>query len=176
MFRLQYRALMVREIPASIDCRRLAVAGEPLEGALAATGFSRLDGAFRIIGNPAVSVGVREDEEHKLILKGIFTAPMGAECQRCLTPFSLSLHGEFEVVLVASESEAEQIDDSAVAPNGQLNLLALIEDEILLACPMIALHENETCHASERSEEPAADRQKPFAHLGDMLRKASRKE
>lgn len=66
-------------------------------------------------------------------------------CQRCLQPYMLSLQVNNQIRFVASEAEAEaldaEIDDDVLALSRSLDLQTLIEDELLLALPIVPKHE-----------------------------------
>ena len=170
MFGLQYRALMASEIPDELDCRRLAASGKSLEGTIRVASFDRFDGNYRIVGDTQVSLHAVQDAGGKLTLTGSFVAPMQAQCQRCMQTMTLTLKGEFELQLVDSESEAENEDDAVYAPDGRLTPRLVIEDEILLAVPMIPLHNNSDCHPGEQSASDTEQRQRPFAGLDQLIK------
>ena len=66
-------------------------------------------------------------------------------------------------------TEAGQVeDDHVLAPAGRLAVHALIEDELILACPMIPRHADNVCGAAAGSDAPG-ERHKPFAALGELL-------
>ena len=69
-------------------------------------------------------------------------------CQRCLTKFAFEIASESVLVLAKNEENADEIeamleDDSIDVIVGQkaLDVLALIEDEALLAIPLSAKHD-----------------------------------
>jgi uncharacterized protein len=67
------------------------------------------------------------------------------ECQRCLQPVTVPLRVERRVHFVAGEDEAarldEEIDEDVLALPARLDLLSLVEDELLLALPLVPRHE-----------------------------------
>jgi uncharacterized protein len=92
-------------------------------------------------------------------------------CQRCLQPFSLPLAIERTLRFAATEAEAEALDadseDDVLALAPTIDLRALIEDELLLAWPIVPRHE--LCvmpqHDPGRLDEEAAN---PFAALAPL--------
>ena len=66
-------------------------------------------------------------------------------CQRCLQPFEWPGQVSGQVRFVRGEAEAEtldaEIDDDVLAITRSLNLRELLEDELLLAMPLIPRHE-----------------------------------
>lgn len=67
------------------------------------------------------------------------------ECQRCLQPMALPLQVERRFLFVEGEDEAarldEELDEDVLALAPRFDLLALIEDELLLALPLVPRHD-----------------------------------
>ena len=163
---------MVAELPAEIDCRRLLASGGTLAGTIAAARLGRVGGIFRVKGTTAVRLLLACDAAGKMVVSGDFVAPLEAQCQRCLDWMMLELSGEFELDVVTDEDEpGGGADNLVLAIAGRLGIVQLIEDELLLACPMIPLHEARDCRGEgPAGPEPAdGERQKPFAALGKLL-------
>ncbi len=81
--------------------------------------------------------------------------------------------------LVANEPELTQAEleaeDEALPATEPVNVLDLIEDQLILALPIVPMHEHcpqgagaEPAHASPVGEE-AVERQHPFAHLRELM-------
>jgi uncharacterized protein len=72
-------------------------------------------------------------------------APVWLTCQRCLQPFQVPLAFERRLRFVRGEAEAEALDaeseDDVLALSRWLNLRDLVEDELLLALPLVPRHE-----------------------------------
>ena len=101
-------------------------------------------------------------------------APVWMTCQRCLQPFSVSLVLDRRIRFVRGEAQAEALDaeveDDVLALSRSLDLRELIEDELLLALPIVPRHD--ACPRPlpmALGSEPAAadppDRPHPFAAL-----------
>ncbi len=101
-------------------------------------------------------------------------------CQRCLQPVDVAVAGQSALILVASDAEAEQAPEERepiVVEANRLDLIWLAEEEMLLALPLVPLHD-EQCVAAVASQavavigEPTLDkRQRPFENLRDLLDK-----
>jgi uncharacterized protein len=97
-------------------------------------------------------------------------AEVQRSCQRCLQPLTLGLSVDRKLRFVPGEDAAAALDadsdDDVLALEPQLDLLQLVEDELLLALPLVPRHE--VCpeplphSAGAESAEPAAH---PFASL-----------
>ena len=66
-------------------------------------------------------------------------------CQRCLQSFTVPLHINQRIRFVRGEAEAEaldaEIEDDVLALSKSLDLRALVEDELLLALPIVPRHD-----------------------------------
>jgi uncharacterized protein len=99
------------------------------------------------------------------------TTRVPLECQRCLKPVEVPLALERSFLFVHGEDAAAQLDtdseDDVLALTRALDLRELIEDELLLALPIVPRHE--VCPvplvAPESGDEPLAERPNPFAAL-----------
>jgi uncharacterized protein len=101
------------------------------------------------------------------------------ECQRCLQPVETALAIDRWFHFVAGEDAAAQIDadseDDVLALSRALDLRELVEDELLLALPLVPCHE--VClapllPASEPDDLPQ-DKANPFAALAALKRDGS---
>lgn len=83
--------------------------------------------------------------EAELWLSLSVQAPVWLTCQRCLQPFQVTLAFERRLRFVSGEAEAEALDaeseDDVLALSRSLDLRELVEDELLLALPIVPRHE-----------------------------------
>ena len=67
-------------------------------------------------------------------------------CQRCLQPVSVPLQVNTTLRFVSDEALAERLDEDSdedvLALSGPLDLHALVEDELILALPLVPRHEH----------------------------------
>jgi len=67
-------------------------------------------------------------------------------CQRCLQPFAEAMAVDQHIRFVHGEARAEaldaEIDDDVLAVSKALDLRELVEDELLLALPIVPRHGN----------------------------------
>ena len=88
-------------------------------------------------------------------------------CQRCLEPMTLSLVARPQWLFVrAGEGRETPPDEEAevIEVDRPLMLSELVEDELLLAMPMIPMHRLEECPARKYSA-TGKERENPFAGL-----------
>lgn len=163
---------MTDELPDAIDLAPLADSGKALVGRLDGARLGRVTGEFRMAGSAEAALAVSRDGNGRLRLAGEIEAPLEARCQRCLEWMPLALRARIDVLAVSDETAAPPEEDTVTAPEGRLALRELVEDEILLACPMIPAHDTPACHASaEQADE--TERHRPFAGLGELIKQRS---
>lgn len=98
------------------------------------------------------------------------------QCQRCLAPMTQRLAGGSRVALVESEAAAAGAPaelETALAPEGRLRLVDLLEEELLLALPPAPRHPEGQCPGDAtrpETEELVEPAQRPFASLGELLK------
>jgi uncharacterized protein len=124
--------------------------------------------------------------EKRVGVAGRVTANLRLICQRCLAPVETPVDDEFHVVLVSSENEMDQLpeqQDAVIANVTQLELGWLLEEQLLLAMPLVPLHAKLTeCAQGASSVEAndlierdapqsaaSLDTQRPFADLRELL-------
>jgi len=151
-----------------------------LEGRWPLASFDRLNDGATPEGDVTWSVrGQRRPVaggEPELWLHLAARARVLAECQRCLQPVALDLDIARSLRFVADETTAEALDaeseDDVLALPRSLDLHALVEDELLLALPLVPMHERcpkrLAMSAGEVAAEPA---RRPFAALAGLKRR-----
>jgi uncharacterized protein len=102
-------------------------------------------------------------------------------CQRCLSPLVRQVEGQGRAALVASPAEAERVPDTletVLAPEYRISIRDLVEEELLLALPLVPRHEDNGCAADSAgtpgqgfSAEPPAETQRPFGQLSELLKR-----
>ena len=181
-------------LPRPPDPRRLDVAAFArsdgrLEGAWPLAGMRRLlqDALPLTPDSPAQSVAWSARGERR--------APSGGQdqirlhlqaqtalqltCQRCLQPMTVELHVSPTLRFVRDEALAEQLDEDSeedvLALSAALDLHDLVEDELILALPLVPRHEH--CpqplpmSAGDLDGPAEGDSQHAFAGLAGLLRK-----
>lgn len=83
------------------------------------------------------------NERGKPGLKLAVDGSVRLQCQRCLGSLDLPLHLEAQLEFASSEAEITAADDDIerVVAGREMNVVALVEDEVLLALPMVPKHE-----------------------------------
>ena len=176
-------------LPESLDPWRAARSGLLLTGEVALSAFARLSDV--IVSSAACARVVQyqlqfaRDSQGRFLLTGRIQTQLPLQCQRCFGVVDVAIDVPVQLALVKTEAAAEAlptalepllVNDDAVAP------LLVIEDELLLALPIVARHQDGDCqppiaaaiHHSPRTEkmpEPAQLAPNPFAILRTLKSK-----
>lgn len=168
--------------PRRLELLRFAEAGGRLSGAWPTTAFERLGHDAPLSTEVSWAAGGERRPvaggapETWLMLEAQATVQL--ECQRCLQPMAEPLAVRRRFRFVADEAEAERLDEEseddvlALPPRGRLDLLPLVEDELILALPIVPRHaacpEPLPLPADEPADEAPAEH--PFAKLAALKR------
>lgn len=139
--------------PRRFDARAFAETGGVLESEDSLASFDRLsaeihaDGEVGALVRWSVQGEIRPDAAGQssvwMRLRAALDLPVG--CQRCLGPVVVPLEVDRWFRFVADESKAEAEDDQSeedvLALEPKPDLLALIEDELLMAMPLVPMHD-----------------------------------
>ena len=89
-----------------------------------------------------------------------------AVCQRCLGPLELPLATTTELELAGTQAGIDTADDDVdrVLASRAMDVVALVEDEAILALPMVLMHQG--CEAGIAHVEPG--KPTPFAGLAGL--------
>lgn len=103
------------------------------------------------------------------------------ECQRCLRPLTQPVASEVRVALIVSEADASRVPEHlepVLAAGGRISVAELVEEELLLALPIVPLH-GEASECAVQADAPAISAagpeqttQKPFAQLDKLLKRS----
>jgi uncharacterized protein len=173
--------------PRRFDVRAFAEAGASWSASDSLGAFERLAGELQDDGNvsPNVHWSVRGETRPDpagqpavwLHVQAALALPLS--CQRCLKPVAVPLEVNRWFRFVADEATAEAEDDDTeedvLALEPRPDLLALIEDELLMEMPLVPMHE--ACpeplpapDAREAAADPKETRVNPFASLARLKR------
>ena len=168
---------MLSRLPERIDPLAMAEAGRAFHGDLDLAGLARL---LPLLVNPKggleVDLLLDRDEAGVRFLRGRVSGQLELECQRCLGPMAFALDSEFLLGLVRGEEEAGRLPETyepLLVGTEPMRLADIVEDEVLLALPIVALHRAPHPCASRRQEEnppEGVQREHPFAALAQLKR------
>ena len=101
-------------------------------------------------------------------IHGQVTAQVTVTCERCLEPMALAVRAAPALGLVRGDTEAESLParlDPCVLAEEELDLFELIEEEILLALPIVAAHADTSCQPRLADAGQASGKESPFRVL-----------
>ncbi len=123
------------------------------------------------MGEVNVKLEAGSDEAGLPHLRGELSGALRLVCLRCTKPFDWQLHAPVGLRLVKTEAEEVQAlheCEPYLVQDDQLPLRDLVEDELLLALPMMPRCkscENKPSKAPPKAPEPEIRRENPFAAL-----------
>ena len=136
---------------AVCDSLKLVQDKQVLSGTLPVEGFSRLSESLHdSSGSLNYRVQGTVDRRDRPLFKLQVRGTVQLQCQRCLDGFEYNVAVASTVRLVAPEALEREYDDDpdepdCVAASKTFDLVALIEDEVLLALPVYPRHEEGQC-------------------------------
>ena len=181
--------------PRRLDVAAFAAAGASLEGVWPLAAYTRLvDEHPAEAATPAGEVRWRAHgverarfgaEASQVWLEIEAQAEVLRRCQRCLQPVALALRVQRRVRFVDGEAQAAELDadseDDVLALDRARDLHALLEDELLLALPMVPRHAHCAAPAAAAAGEAApvgvaqSDDESPFAALAQWRARERRR-
>lgn len=166
--------------PERLDVAAFAAAGGRLDGTWPGSSLARLAASQTLPQDEApppvqwACVGERrpvQGAEPEVWLRLQARADVWLQCQRCLQPLRQALEIDRRIRFVRGEAQAEALDaeseDDVLALTRWLDLRELVEDELLLALPLVPRHDACTppAKADDGSDTPAEN---PFAALASL--------
>ena len=165
-----------KPLPRLVDPRKLATKAVSLERRVEPSELSRLAEVVHGVRSVDVSLSFKRDEHYRCEIQGQVSAQLELQCQRCLEPVGWFVESAIHWVVVPDDDRASALPSSVDAlilgaDEDDIDLVALIEDEILLDLPVIARHDYDcidpgALNFGDQSEPEVAD--SPFSVLADL--------
>ena len=134
------------QLPQFLDPRKYADQGRVVEGRLTVSDLPRLQDYRESLDQPVViSLAFGRDEEGHRRIEGEVSTQLVLPCQRCLEPVVCDVHATIDVALVRNEDQAKALPqrlDPWLVGDDPMVLTDLLEEELLLAMPLVALHDS----------------------------------
>ena len=166
---------MTQRLPEHIDPFRLVRQSRILSGVLELRRMERLAPLLHSTDGVAdVDLEFGTDDMGVMCVLGHVKAELRFTCQRCMQPMTLSVNAEIALGLVENRDDADRLPthyEPLIVEEVPTLLLPIIEDELLLLVPIVALHEPDECEALPQlniAAEPAVKRDNPFAVLAKL--------
>jgi len=169
--------------PPSVDVRKAAQSGQVLQGCDLLSNYQRLAEVFQgQEANIALKWVARFDSRvdacgaHAAWLHLSVVTQASLECQRCLGAVAIPIEVSRDFRFVATEAIAQEQDDQVeedlLVISRAFDLAELVEDEVLLALPLVPRHEvcpqPVTMAAADADFDNAKDKPHPFAALSKI--------
>jgi len=165
---------MSADLPELIDPWRALETEARYAGSLRLARMARLRESLREAeGEARFTLAFSRDLEGRGLVQGQIQARLILTCQRCLEALDLPVQAPLALALVTGLDEARLLPedlDPLVVTGESLPLADLIEDELLLALPLIPMHDPGACPQARGQEEEEGAHQseeapRPFAIL-----------
>jgi len=172
---------MKDRLPEHIEPLRLARSQRLLHGRLPLSRMSRLVSSLEDdTGEIDVDLKFDVDVTGIAWMEGHLTGILPLCCQRCMQQLLMPIDVTFKLAMIESESEIERLGEQyeplLLEDDSLLSVVELVEDELLLALPIVPKHDTVKCNAGEEIVEQVVEvkpeqKKNPFAVLADLKRK-----
>lgn len=167
-------------LPRLVEPRKLVVSRAQFERLVDEADLPRLQEVATAINEVFADISFDRDDQGKPCVTGSMKADIELECQRCLEPVKYPIELQVNLQLVWDEVEAKALPSNRepwITGEGEADLAAILEEELLLALPVVPKHEDACVPPSLlRSGDELADSeeqtQNPFSVLGDLKPKS----
>ncbi|MEI7187054.1 23S rRNA accumulation protein YceD [Dickeya dianthicola] len=169
------------KLPLTLDAVRAAQKRLDYVGVYTAEQVMRVAGSVVSVDSDVnATLSFNIDSQRLAVIDGQADVTVTLLCQRCGKPFEHQVHATFCFSPVISDEQAEALPEAyepiEVNEFGEVDLLAMVEDELILSLPIAPVHDSEHCEVSETDmvfgQLPAeAEKPNPFAVLASLKRK-----
>lgn len=175
---------MCEPLPERINAERLAHEHTRVKGTIPTDRMPRLrESVVEAANEVTVELDFVQESDARATICGHAAADVWLTCQRCLEGVPWSLEARPALMLAHSDEEAAAVPeayDPLLWSDSCGSLSSLVEDELLLAQPIVARHADPAdCGPVERTlqanQHHEVERDNPFAVLSE-LKKDQRKE
>ncbi|MBG6241824.1 MAG: 23S rRNA accumulation protein YceD [Candidatus Symbiopectobacterium sp. Dall1.0] len=169
------------KLPLTLDAVRTAQKRLDYVGVYTVEQVARVaESVVSVDSDVQVSLSFHIDNQRLAVINGSAQVAVTLMCQRCQKPFEHQIHTTFCFSPVVNDEQAEALPEAYepidVDEFGEVDLLAMVEDEIILVLPIAPVHDSEHCEVSEADmvfgklpEE--VEKPNPFAVLASLKRK-----
>jgi len=161
------------QLPRQINALQFAQQGKELSGSLPLKSMMRLiPSLLDDSGKVAFNLRFGIDEEGIRYIRGRLTTRLQLLCQRCLKPMEYDINDELVLGIILSHAQAQTLPkhyEPLLVTGEPQELLPLIEDELIVRLPIVAMHENEECKLKTLQTKIKADNgNNPFTKLSQL--------
>ncbi len=103
------------------------------------------------------------------VLKGRVETSLVVKCQRCLKGMDLEIKSQFELLVDAFDELAHESRlDTIYSDNGTIDIFEVVEEELILGLPLVAMHDDSSCNENWISKDEIPEiavKENPFSVL-----------
>jgi uncharacterized protein len=154
-----------------IDSVDFAKNGREICGEIPVSTLPRLSDVLASSAGALVYKVQGSKEGERFMLEILLQGECQLRCQRCLGELSYSVDVRSRLLLLPADrlAEVDEVDDvDGIEASQRLDVLALIEDEVLLALPFAPRHEEGVCSPAINGLQQSTN---PFAVLAGLKKK-----
>jgi uncharacterized protein len=171
---------MSQELPTILDIRRLIDRQRSVSGVVSVARLSRIKLPYKALEDVVIEARLSNDDPTRPRLTGRLKTNVAATCQRCLEDMIFDVEKHFDLVLQEAvdqeDARSEDAADIFELRDDKMDIEQFVGDEVMLACPMIPLHDDEHCHAKENESVLKSDETtQPFVGLAELLATSGKK-
>ncbi|MCK5639451.1 MAG: DUF177 domain-containing protein [Gammaproteobacteria bacterium] len=146
------RLMLAGQLPDRIDPLRFAEARRRLQGGMDIAKMERLQSYLASdTGQVQVELDFGIAEDGLRYIHGHLSTKLSLVCQRCLNAMEQLIEAEVRLGVISDQSLADTLPETyepLVLGQHDIFLRDLIEDELILALPLVPKHPNEQCKES----------------------------
>ena len=168
-------------LPIYFDPRKYASHEMSLDGTMPLNQFKELSAALASnVGDVSVHLNFKVDDR-RYIATGSLKTQVQIVCQRCMKPAPYDVEIDLAVGFVYDEDHAKALSadfDPVLMVDGEVVLAKMVEEELILALPVVAYHDESGCNPvalkyASSTDEAADDEEKPnpFSILAQLKAK-----
>lgn len=171
---------MSKGLPELIYPLQLARSGRSLQGQIPVARMWRLaETLCSTAGEIVIDLRFGRGDQGRFYIQGTIHGEVRLMCQRCLGPFSWSANCEVRLALIPAVIPRERLESGyeplVAQEDSPLSLVAMVEDELILALPIVPMHPENLCPKTVvvgPPVDPDLDAQEsPFAVLKNLKRR-----
>ncbi|GAA5214849.1 23S rRNA accumulation protein YceD [Corallincola platygyrae] len=167
------------KLPVHLDPIRNAQKRSSFLGEIDNERFNRLNEVAPLSSPVSVALECGIDAQGLAVMELSISTRLTLTCQRCNTTFEQEFEVQSTYCPITGRVDVDELPDAyepvELDENGEVELHTLVEDELMLALPIVPMHDLEDCPEGSNQMvygeiEPADERPNPFAVLNSLKR------
>jgi uncharacterized protein len=172
---------MLKLLPKILDAEKLARKHSIIEGSLLLSSLNEVS-QYKNSKDATVTGSFKfyRDKNKRVFIDGVINTELQLTCQRCMQPVLYPIASKFTLACIDNQEQEEQLSEqheSVLLNNGKLAVFDMLQEEILLAMPIVAYHDVKDCTGitnysckdksgnSDRCSQKTSNSKNPFAIL-----------